>query len=94
MREAFHAVCSQLSGGVRLPGRAAVRGHVDDDRDAEARWSEAEPFEQRPELLTPAAHAFLAAGDAVTTDLYVRAQAHRETSTAPTPTSSPAPACC
>ncbi len=45
---------------------------------AEARWSEAEPFEQRPHLLGESARAFLAAGDAVTTDVYIRAQVQRE----------------
>jgi Asp-tRNA(Asn)/Glu-tRNA(Gln) amidotransferase A subunit family amidase len=45
---------------------------------AEARWSEAEPFEQRPHLLGDSARAFLAAGDAVTTGVYIRAQVQRE----------------
>ena len=79
VREAFHAICSQLPvvwDSPDVPPSAATWTTI---ATSEARWSEAEPFEQRPELLTPAAHAFLAAGDAVTTDLYIRAQAHRET---------------
>ena len=62
---------------------------------AEARWAEAEPFEQRPEALGPHARAFLAAGDAVTTDVYLaRADAARAHPPRVRASSSPAPACC
>jgi aspartyl-tRNA(Asn)/glutamyl-tRNA(Gln) amidotransferase subunit A len=46
------------------------------DRDAEARWADAEAFEH-PEL-GPYARAFLQAGDAVSAEQYIRAQIHRE----------------
>ncbi len=45
---------------------------------AEARWSEAEQFELRRDLLTPAAIEFLGAGELVTAAQYVRAQMERE----------------
>ena len=78
VRELFHAVCAQLDvtwDSPAVPPSAATWATI---ATAEARWAEAEPFEQRPELLTPAAHAFLAAGDAVTTDVYLAAQVQRE----------------
>ena len=78
VRELFHAVCAQLDvtwDSPTVPPSAATWATI---ATAEARWAEAEPFEQRPELLTPAAHAFLAAGDAVTTDVYLAAQVQRE----------------
>jgi Asp-tRNA(Asn)/Glu-tRNA(Gln) amidotransferase A subunit family amidase len=78
VRELFQAVCAQLNvtwDSPAVPPSAPTWATI---ATAEARWAEAEPFEQRPELLTPAAYAFLAAGDAVTTDVYLAAQVQRE----------------
>jgi Asp-tRNA(Asn)/Glu-tRNA(Gln) amidotransferase A subunit family amidase len=78
VRERFHAVCAQLDvtwDSPAVPPSAATWATI---ATAEARWAEAEPFEQRPQLLGEAARAFLTAGDAVTTDVYLAAQVHRE----------------
>jgi Asp-tRNA(Asn)/Glu-tRNA(Gln) amidotransferase A subunit family amidase len=45
---------------------------------AEARWSEAREYERDRELLTPAAVAFIEAGELVTAEEYVQAQFARE----------------
>jgi len=78
VRELFHAVCAQLDVTWDSPAVGSSAATWATVATAEARWAEAEPFEQRPELLTPAAYAFLAAGDTVTTDVYLAAQVQRE----------------
>jgi Asp-tRNA(Asn)/Glu-tRNA(Gln) amidotransferase A subunit family amidase len=80
VRAAFRAAVARLGGDV-VEAAPAVGPTFDTwftIAAAEARWSEAEPYERRPELLTPAAREFLAAGELVTTSQYVAAQSERE----------------
>ena len=59
----------------RLPAASA---HLGGDRDRRGALGGGRGVRAAPELLGPYANAFLAAGDAVTTDVYVRAQIERE----------------
>jgi Asp-tRNA(Asn)/Glu-tRNA(Gln) amidotransferase A subunit family amidase len=78
VRSAFEAVLERIPHVIDSPGITNSASTWSAIATAEARWADAEAFEQHPELLSPYAHAFLAAGDAVTTDVYVRAQIERE----------------
>ena len=83
VREAFRAAVARLAAaGVEVEyANPGLRSSVEvwaAIATAEARWSEAEEYEQRRELLTPQAIEFLAAGARVTAAQYIRAQMARE----------------
>ena len=76
VRRAFRAVCAQLGATEDSPGLPNSAATWSAIATAEARYADEEAF-GRPEL-GPYARAFLEAGDAVTTEQYIRAQIHRE----------------
>jgi Asp-tRNA(Asn)/Glu-tRNA(Gln) amidotransferase A subunit family amidase len=83
VREAFRAAIARLvDAGLEVvyddPGLGPTVETWAAIATAEARWSEAEEYEQRPQLLTSGALEFLAAGDRVGAGQYIRAQMERE----------------
>ncbi len=77
-----HAVDALADAGVQIVAAApGLRSSVEiwaTIATAEARWSEATEYEQRPEELSASVREYLAFGEQVTAERYVRAQFERE----------------
>ena len=77
-----HAVDALSDAGVQVvpadPGRSSSVEIWASIATAEARWSEATEYEQHPELLSAAVRDYLAFGEQVGAERYIRAQFERE----------------
>jgi Asp-tRNA(Asn)/Glu-tRNA(Gln) amidotransferase A subunit family amidase len=83
VRRTFRAAVARLAdAGVKIVADAPGLGSSVDVwsviATAEARYSEAEEYERHRDLLTPAAVAFIGAGEQVTAGRYIQAQFDRE----------------
>ncbi len=83
MAAAFgHAVAALADSGVEIvradPGLTSSVATWASIATAEARWAEADEYEQHPELLSDGVREYLAFGEQVGAERYVRAQYERE----------------